>query len=137
MAAGYVINTFNGNPEGKALITKHVFDAREIQIGDTILNMKVTHAEVPDNPEGNDYPAVVMFSGKATVTGNYYHHKEEDPFLGHEISFAVDEDSAKNLPRLKHDERSLWFCLTNHDEAEMEFGPLGSEGKAKIIMLTP
>ncbi|KKM09148.1 hypothetical protein SY88_19935 [Clostridiales bacterium PH28_bin88] len=131
MAAGYVINIFNGNPE--ALITNGVFDAREIQIGDTILNMKVTQAEVPDNREGNDYPAVVMFSGKATVTGSYYHHKE-DPFLDHEISFTVDEDSAQNLPRLKHDERSLWFCLTNHDEAEMEFGPPGSEGKAKIII---
>lgn len=111
----------------------NVFDAKQTKVGDEIMGMKVTKISVIDVDQ-NHYLARVQFSGEATVTGTYTHHKKGEEMLGCKIRFEVDEQSAANLPREKTDARVTWFVFSNHDEAEKLLGPPGAEGRATIAI---
>lgn len=110
----------------------NIFDAKQTKVGDFVAGMKVTKISVNDIDK-DSYTARVRFSGEATVTGTYTHHKD-DEMIGCEIRFEVDEQSAGNLPREKSDTRRTWFVFENHDEAEQLLGPPGTEGRATVVI---
>ena len=40
------------------------------------------------------------------------------------LCFDVNEETADRLPRMRHDERRVWFCFTNQEEARQALGHL-------------
>lgn len=84
------------------------------------------------------------YQGQATLTGTY--SRELDPeyvdYLGDHICFTPDKKSASLIPRPKGDERIVYFCFSNFEQAKKTFklpnsikkGYCSYEGKATITI---
>ena len=87
----------------------------------------------------NDYK---HYTGQATLTGTYSRVLEPEyiDYLGDSICFEPDRKSAALIPRPKGDERSVYFCFKNFEQARKTFklpnsiqkGYCSYEGKATI-----
>ncbi len=119
-------------PQDQPAKAGNIFEGEQVKVGDTVAGMRIVSLEIhPEN--GADYDAYICFEGEATVTGTFKHMKD-DEFLGDEISFKVDEASQGILPKLRHDERYVWFTFSNREAAAEAFGPPGSEGTATVTI---
>lgn len=113
------------------------FDVDAIQVGDTVAGLKVARMEVTGGGEGDETAplgATVGFSGQVTITGTYVHHPADEEFVGGEVCMEeIDPDSQARLPRMRGDERYLWFCFANTEEAGRALAPTGV-GKATVVI---
>ncbi len=82
------------------------------------------------------------YNGQATLTGTYSRvlDPEDVDYLGDGICFTPDAKSALLIPRPKGDQRSVYFCFSNFEQAKKTFklpdtikkGYCSYEGKATI-----
>lgn len=116
----------------------NVFQLATLQVGDTVAGMTVKSITGYGDGSADPGPPTIHdvrieFEGRATVTGTYTYHLPEDEFLGNAVCIDVDETSQHLLPRMAGDERYLWFCFENEDEAQAAFGEPGF-GTATVVI---
>ncbi|MBT9259711.1 MAG: hypothetical protein KM310_08155 [Clostridiales bacterium] len=112
----------------------NVVPAKDLRPGDTVAGLTVTEVSYyEEQPESGTFGAVVSFAGEVTVTGRYVHQPLENEFSGGEVCMDVDSSTEDRLPRLEGDNRSLWFCFTNRDEAAAYLAPDGI-GEATVVI---
>ncbi|MCF8011815.1 MAG: copper-binding protein [Clostridiales bacterium] len=109
------------------------FNAHKTQTGDNIMGLKINSVSTKKIEWSEKYQARVIFSGKLPVSGTYIHY-DDNALLEDQVAFELDKDSAEKLPELNIDNRKNWFLFTNHNEAKKKLGPMGSRGKAVIII---
>lgn len=81
-----------------------------------------------------DFSGTIAFSGEVTLSGTYIHYSPEEEFLGDQVCFdQLDEASLARLPRARGDERYLWFCFTNREEARQALAPAGV-GETTVVI---
>lgn len=78
------------------------------------------------------YAGSVSFKGELEVAGSYRAHYEYPEVK--EACFWVDPNEWKKVPRVAGDERVVWFCFTNKDEAIAKLGALGTNVQATIVI---
>lgn len=110
------------------------FDPASIQVVDRVLGLTVTHRDLSPAPSMGDsvYVGSVEFSGELTLSGSYRPHPDYPEVQA--LCFDVDEVSAARLPRMRGDERRVWFCFTNQEEAVRALGSPPAEGRATIVI---
>lgn len=110
------------------------FDPTGIQVGDRVLGLTVTRQDLSHAPAMGDsvYVGSVEFSGELTVSGSYRSHPDYPEVQA--LCFDVDGASAVRVPRMRGDERRVWFCFTNQQEAVRALGSAHSEGRATIVI---
>lgn len=104
------------------------FDPRKIEPGDQLLGLEVVSVEANSVPNYG-VTGKARFRGEVTVSGTYKSQEEGTP------CFYVDEASASKLPRFQGDERIVWFCFNNPEEAKKAIGSVGTEGKKAAIVI--
>ncbi|CAN5183837.1 hypothetical protein BH20GEM2_BH20GEM2_08590 [soil metagenome] len=110
------------------------FDPAGIQVGDRILGLTVTRQDLSHAPAMGDsvYVGSVEFSGELTLSGSYRAHPDYPEVQA--LCFDVDEASAARVPRMRGDERRVWFCFDNQEEAVRALGSPGTAGRATIVI---
>jgi hypothetical protein len=102
------------------------FDREHVKAGDVVGGLTVSRVRRPPD----DY--AVSFEGEVEVNGVYRAH-----FDYPEVKvpcFWVDPDSWAKLPRAQNDQRLIWFCFENTEEAIRQLGELGSQANARIVI---
>jgi hypothetical protein len=109
------------------------FDPRQVRPGRTTIG-GMTVAAVDVKPADSDVGVAgsVRFSGQAEVEGSYRAHFDYPEVK--EPCFWVDINSWGKLPRAHGDERIVWFCFENEDEAIRQLGALGTQARATIVI---
>lgn len=101
-----------------------LFDATTVKVGDKVAGMTVS--EKPSN-------YAIYFTGQATITGHYTLDPEDNPFTGGLVCMhEIDEASLHYLPKDQTDERNVWFCFDNNDEAKNILK--GDEGDVTVVI---
>ena len=82
------------------------------------------------------------YKGKVTLTGTYSRNLDPEylEYMGDGICFEKKKKSSAHIPRPKGDERSVYFCFSNFEQAKKTFklpnsikkGYCSYEGKATI-----
>lgn len=110
------------------------FDPASIQPGDQVLGLTVTRQELSHAPAMGDsvYVGSVEFSGELTLSSSYRAHPDYPEVQA--LCFDVDETSAARVPRMRGDERRVWFYFDNQEEAIRALGSPGTEGRATIVI---
>ena len=67
------------------------------------------------------YVGWVAFAGQVALEGSPRLIESNEPDF---LCFDVNEETADRLPRMRHDERRVWFCFTNQEEARQALGHL-------------
>jgi hypothetical protein len=120
-----------GEPRRAAAPTQ--FDAKQVRAGATVGGMKVAAANVKPVETGNvGVSGSVRFSGQAEVVGSYRAHFDYPEVR--QPCFWVDVESWGKLPRAQGDERIVWFCFENADQAIAQLGQLGTQARATIVI---
>ena len=107
------------------------FDPDSIQDGDTLGAMVITSRELRVDHEGK-WVGTVRFAGEVTLSGRYHPHFDYPEVRS--TCFEVDDSTAVRLPRFAFDERRVWFCFDNQENAARSLGPPGSSGDATIVI---
>ena len=108
------------------------FDPRQIQSGSTIGGLKVAAVDVQPAPIATGVSGSVRFAGEVQLVGSYRPHFDYPEVR--EPCFWVNADSWSKLPRAAGDQRVIWFCFENRDEAVRQLGPLGTQAYATIVI---
>lgn len=107
-----------------------VFEATELSPGDKVGTMEVVKVEkVAQDKELSNNNVSVTFTGEVTVTGTHVHRTG---LIEGECMEDLDNGSEQKLPRTKTDERSIWFCFSNEDEAR---GKLQQKERENVTVL--
>ena len=106
-------------------VSNNLFNPKDVKVGDEVAGMKIVELEVGN--DGPQYSVYATFEGKVLISGHFVQYEDHD-FLGNAISFEVDEESSKKLPKLTYDERNLWFVFRNREEAIKLLGDYEYEG---------
>ncbi|MEI7741760.1 MAG: hypothetical protein WCJ29_04605 [bacterium] len=85
----------------------NVFAANEAKAGKKIAGMVV----MSNSGRG------ISFQGQVTLRGDASFHSKDEAFVGGQICFYPNEEDQNKLPRVAGDNRDVWFCFSNHDEA--------------------
>ncbi len=103
-------------------------------MGDSILGLQVRSVDLSPAPVIGDsvYVGTVAFSGEVTLSGTTRPHPDHPEVSL--VCFDVDEATAARVPRMQGDERRVWFCFSNQEEAIRSLGPPGSRGHATIVV---
>jgi hypothetical protein len=110
----------------------HRFDPARIAVGDRVAGLEVVAVDVQPSQVDGAYVGSVGFSGEVTVGGRYYAlHDDPSPST---LCFDVDAESAPRIPRMRHDNRKVWFCFENQAEAARLLGPPGGAGTATVTI---
>src|SRR5690606_10463344 len=113
------------------------FDVEQAQVGDQVVGMRIEALSAygePSQPPDARFPSItVRFSGQVTLTGRFEHFPPEDEFFPQVVCFFPDEDSARRLPVVETDQRTVWFCFDNVEEARQVFGGPGT-GTATVTI---
>ena len=107
------------------------FDPDSIRDGDTLGSMVITSRELRVDHEGK-WVGTVRFAGEVTLSGRYHPHFDYPEVRS--TCFEVDDSTAVRLPRFAFDERRVWFCFENQEDAARSLGPPGSSGDATIVI---
>lgn len=108
-----------------------VFEATELNPGDKVGTMETVKVERINENTGLDNDNVsATFTGKVTVTGTY---EQRTGLLEGACLEDLDNSSEQKLPRAKTDERSVWFCFSNKDEAKRKLE--GKEGQNVTVVI--
>lgn len=78
----------------------------------------------------------IKFSGETSITGTY-DYREANPAAqaGDLVCFyGLNEASRARIPSLLWSDQDARFCFSNQDAAKEAFGPVGSTGKATIVI---
>ncbi|MCG0239375.1 MAG: hypothetical protein L6E13_09275 [Firmicutes bacterium] len=104
-------------------------------MGDTVGGLRVVRMEGAYLDEDRTlFSGIIEFSGEVTLSGTYIHYPPEEEFVGGQVCFdQLDEASLARLPRARGDERYLWFCFTNREEARQALAPAGV-GEATVVI---
>lgn len=111
--------------------TPLAFDPDSLRDGDTLGTMVVARRDLRIDHEGR-WVGTVHFTGEVTLSGRYHPHFDYPEMRS--TCFEVDDDSAARLPRFAFDERRVWFCFENQEDAARSLGPPGSSGDATIVI---
>ena len=108
------------------------FDPDSLHVGDTLGTMIAADlSELRVDHEGR-WVGTVRFTGETTLNGRYHPHFDYPEVQS--TCFEVDDVSAVRLPRFAYDERRVWFCFENQEDAARSLGPPGSSGDATIVI---
>ena len=117
--------------------TARYFDPGALQIGDTVLGMRVRSLAV--NRAFNDslWVGTVVFQGAVEVSGVYQAHFDYPEVQS--LCFHADSISSLHLPEFAHDSMSSpnakpWFCFTNPDSARHWLGSPDTARHATIVI---
>lgn len=93
-----------------------VFEATELNPGDKVGTMEAVKVEKvnQDKNLGNNNMSAT-FTGKVTVAGTYV---QRTGLVKGACMEDLDNYSEQKLPRVKTDERNVWFCFSNENEAK-------------------
>jgi hypothetical protein len=122
-------------PVGEVIASESIFDITDAKVGDVVAGMKIVSIE-PFTPGAKieDDSAIVKFSGKVTITGNYIYNNEDAAFIYGEVCMEnLDPISISNIPRV-HPHRNVWFCFRNKEYAQSLFKPQGSYGTTTVVI---
>lgn len=115
-------------------LEKNAFDLAHAKVGDEVAGMKIAQLDLAEKsllPWGSK----VTFKGQTEVTGEYTYYDDDEPFLGGNVCLRnLTEESLDQLPKVIGDSRDVWFCFSNFEEAQAEFGPAGSTGTATVMI---
>lgn len=108
-----------------------VFEATELNPGDKVGTMETVKVEKvnQDKNLGNNN-VFATFTGKVTVAGTYV---QRTGLIKGACMEDLNNSSEQKLPRVKADERSVWFCFTNEDEARRKLE--GREGQKVTVII--
>ena len=113
------------------------FDAGTLQVGDTVLGLRVVSKEVNRVFEDSVWAGDVKFEGEVEVSGVYQPHFDyPEP---NALCFHLDSISALRIPEFAPDKWSSangkpWFCFNNPDQARALLGPPDSVRFARIVI---
>jgi hypothetical protein len=108
------------------------FDPRGIKRGDRFGDMSVAQVQLQPAATESGSSGSVKFSGQTEVVGSYRAHFDYPEVK--EPCFWLDVESWAKLPRASNDQRILWFCFSNAEEAIRQLGALGSQARATIVI---
>ena len=104
----------------------NIFDPVEIQQKERFLGLDVVKVDLRPFGE-NRWVGEVTFDGEVTVSGTY----KPNPLIGESQRggpcFYVDKRTENKLPRLKGDERFMWFCFDNSQAVLESLGTVEKE----------
>lgn len=101
------------------------FNEKDAETGDQVVKLVIQEiAKLEDISK-------IAFLGEVELTGTYYHEKIGDE---NRVRFVPDEASSPLLPRIDEAINSVWFVFDNYTQVESKFGPIGSEGLARVII---
>jgi hypothetical protein len=111
-------------PADSAASVTNSFDSTTAKVGDLVAGMTITKASPPYYFE---------FSGDAQITGHYKKGNGENVFTQDNVCFySIAEQSLKLIPKEITDERDVWFCFTNKEDAKAMFSE--NEGTAQVTI---
>jgi hypothetical protein len=109
------------------------FDPQQIRPGTSIGGLQVAAVNVqPAQGGATGAAGSVRFSGQAEVVGSYRAHFDYPEVK--QPCFWVDVESWGKLPRARGDQRIVWFCFENAEQAIAQLGQLGSQSRATIVI---
>lgn len=109
------------------------FDPKQVRSGTAIGGMTVAAVNVqPASAGATGVSGSVRFSGQAEVTGSYRAHFDYPEVK--QPCFWVDVESWPKLPRARGDQRIVWFCFDNAQQAIAQLGALGTQSRATIVI---
>jgi len=92
--------------------------------------MEVASVNLGRSPVDGGYIGSVSFEGNVRLSGSPFLLGADAPEA---LCFNVDDDSAHHLPRMRHDDRSVWFCFENQEAARQRLEPhLGNPVEVEI-----
>lgn len=92
-------------------LISNVFEKDRAQKGDKVGDMTIISID----------DRYVKFTGQVTVSGQVNVYGEDDGgagILSNNVCMNVDQADWSKFPRLKGDDRSIWFCFSNLDKAK-------------------
>jgi hypothetical protein len=95
------------------------FDAATARAGDRVGELEIVSADLGPSEIGGAYVGTVRFRGEITVRGTPRRIASDHTAL----CFWVSEGAEHLVPRMRHDDRRVWFCFENEGEAEADLGP--------------
>lgn len=119
--------------ESQANGAENRFDPTKLKPGDRFLGLEVVSVEANSLPNYG-FIGKARFRGEVTVSGTFDAGSQPDDELGVPC-FYVDEASSQQLPRFLGDERTVWFCFNNPEEAKQALGGVRTEGKKVTIVI--
>ena len=157
---GFVLRSvLAGKQLDKRASYSNEFEIEQIQQGDEVRNM-VLVKKVPYQSEVTVFPyksgvrdtvelpvssnIIMQFKGQVQITGNYFFDapmgavgpegavKIED--FNKVCMAELDEQSLNKIPRPISKDNDTWFCFDNSDYAFEQFGPVGSQGRASVVI---
>jgi hypothetical protein len=111
----YPIPTYLDNPFGED----------DAEVGDQVVKLVIK--EISELESSNK----IGFTGEVELTGAYYHETTDE---GERVRFVPDEASSPLLPRIVEDISSVWFVLNDYESIKGQFGRLGDQGTATIVI---
>jgi hypothetical protein len=105
------------------------FDPLVISPGERVGSLTVREVHVSPSIVDGQPVGWVRFTGEIEMSGRVAPHPEGS---GLELCFFPDRESASRLPRMLHDERTVWLCFANHVQAREALG--FEEGRATLVL---
>lgn len=104
---------------------------KNVKVGDGIENLTITKKRAPYEDD-----IEIVFEGVIIAEGAYYIHRNEEDILrspeGRVCMESINDEYQKSFPRLKRDERILWFCFDNQEYARKLLSTNGDSGNVII-----
>ena len=118
------------------------FEIEQIQQRDKVRDMVLVKKAPYDSENTDKIPVssniTMHFKGQVQITGNYFFSgpmgAETVEDLDAVCMSELDEQSLNRLPRPTSKSNDTWFCFDNSDYAFEQFGPIGSKGRATIVI---
>jgi hypothetical protein len=109
------------------------FDAMRAQTGNAIGTLRIASLDVqPATQTLVGVKGAIGLKGQLQLSGDYRAHYEY-PVVKQACFYPAAEDW-KKIPRAKGDERAIWFCFDNQEDAIKQLGALGTQTKATIVV---
>lgn len=109
------------------------FDPQAVGVGAAVAGVRVASKKIEAAPASRmGVTGSLTFKGELTLAGSYRAHYEYPEVK--EACFWVDPQEWPKVPRAQHDDRIIWFCFTNKEQAIQQLGPLGSNARATIVI---
>lgn len=122
----------NDSIVNESISLPHVFDPKEVKVGDVIAGFMITSSDLMYEPNGDLMAVVMNFCDKEVTVSGSYEILEDDTDFFNGINFYLNEKSSDKIPLMnKYDGKphSLQF---RSDEAKEALLPHGKKGEATI-----
>lgn len=108
------------------------FDPQAVKKGQRFGELSVADVKLQPAATETKVSGSVRFSGQTEIIGSYRAHFDYPEVK--EPCFWVDIESWRKLPRASADQRIVWFCFSNQQDAIRQLGALGSQARATIVI---